>query len=196
MGKVKSSLEIALEKAGKIGGLSSEEKEKIKNEEMLKSILGKFYKGDIDSNSLWQKLKGSKSSLLKMAQINLIDSLSLGNSQIEFQMRKEGILAVETLKEKPNTAVIDSILDLIEVLQKEYQGMKKGVAEDLKREIERNPQLRMQPVRTPNGKTVFQATLSVDEAVKIRLSDFLSEHEKGYIAEFNSLIEKFKMAAM
>jgi hypothetical protein len=131
-----------------------------------------------------------------MAQINLIDSLSLGNSQIEFQMKKEGILAVETLKEKPNTAVIDSILDLIDGIQKEYQGMKESVAEDLKREIERNPQMRMKPVRTPNGKTVFQATLSVDEAVKIRLSDFLSEHEKGYIAEFNSLIEKFKMAVM
>ncbi|OGW38284.1 MAG: hypothetical protein A2Y97_04685 [Nitrospirae bacterium RBG_13_39_12] len=194
MGKVKSAFETAMEKAGKIGRLSSEEKENLKNEEMVKSILGEFYKGNLDSNGLWQKLKGIPSSSLKMVQINLIDSLSLVNAQIEFKMKKEGILAVETLKEKPNTAVIDSILDLIEVLQKEYQGMKESVAEDLKREIEKNPQLRMQPVRTPNGKTVMQAALSVDEAVKVRLSEFLSVHEKRYSVEFNSLIEKFKIA--
>ena len=50
----------------------------------------------------------------------------------------------------------------------------------------------MQPVRTQNGKTVMQATLTVDEAVKVRLADFLSSHEKKYNQEFKNAIEKLK----
>ena len=60
--------------------------------------------------------------------------------------------------------------------------------EDLKRQIETHPQLRMQPVRTPDGRTVRQMTLSVDEAVKARLGEYLSEQEKQYNEEFSGII--------
>lgn len=58
----------------------------------------------------------------------MIDSLSLGTSQEEFQIRKQGILAVKTLKENPNTAMIESGLHAIETLQKEYGEMEEQVA--------------------------------------------------------------------
>ena len=104
MGKVKSALEIALERAGQFGELSNEEKEKIKEEDAVKAILGEFFQGRIDSNGLWQRMKDVKRPLLRTAQMQLIDSLGLGNAQIELQRKKEGILAIETLKEKPKTA--------------------------------------------------------------------------------------------
>jgi len=192
MGKVKSALEIALEKADKLGALSIEEKEKIRDEEKIRAILGDFYRGKLDANSLWQRLKGSKPSLLPTVQIYLIDALGLGNSQEEFQMRKQGILGVETLKQKPKTAEIESGLRSIETLQKEYQEMKEKVLADLKRQIEQNPQLRMRPVTTPNGRTVMQMAVSVDEAVKARLADLLSEHEKQYNQAFFEVIEELK----
>jgi predicted CopG family antitoxin len=193
MGKVKSAFEIAMEKAAKIGTLSLEEKEKIKDEEKVIAILKEFYQGWLDSNTLWQRLKGSNPSLLTMAQINVIDSLSLGTSQEEFQIRKQGILAAETLKENPNTAMIESGLHAIETLQKEYQEMKEQVAADLKRQVEKNPQLRMRPVTTPDGRAVMQMTVSVDEAVKARLVDYLLEHEKQYNQAFSEVIEELKM---
>jgi len=192
MGKVKSALEIALEKADKLGVLSIEEKEKARDEEQVKAILGDFYQGKLNANSLWQRLKGSKPSLLTMIQIYLIDSLGLGNSQEEFQMRKNGILGVETLKGKPKTAEIESGLRSIETLQKEYQEMKEKVLDDLKRQIEQNPQLRMKPVTTPDGRTVMQMAVSVDEAVKTRLADFLSEHETQYNQAVSEVIEGLK----
>ena len=194
MGKVKSALEIALEKADKLGALSIEEKEKIRDEEKIRAILGDFYQGKLDANSLWQRLKGIKPSLLPTVQIYLIDALGLGNSQEEFQMRKQGILGVETLKEKPKTAEIESGLRSIETLHKEYQEMKEKVLADLKRQIEQNPQLRMRPVTTPNGRTVMQMAVSVDEAVKARLADLLSEHEKQYNQAFSEVIEELKEA--
>jgi hypothetical protein len=188
MGKVKSAFEIAMEKAGSIGALSEEEKERMKDEEKVISILKEFYNRRIDSNGLWQQLQGSKASLLRTAQLNIIKSLGLGNATEELENRMHGILAIETLKKKPNTAVIESALRAIRDLQKDYEGMKERVMEDLKRQIEMHPQLRMQPVRTPDGRTVRQMTLSVDEAVKARLGEYLSEQEKQYNEEFSGII--------
>jgi len=192
MGKVKSAFEIAMEKAGRIGVLSEEEKQRIKDEEKVISILKEFYQRRIDSNGLWHQLQGSKASLLGMAQLNIINSLGLGNATEELENRMHGILAIETLKKKPNTAVIESALRVIGDLQKDYEGMKEHVIEDLKRQIEMHPQLRMQPVRAPDGRTVRQITLSVDEAVKARLGEYLSEQEKQYSQEFSEIIRELE----
>lgn len=192
MGKVKSAFEKAMEKIAEIGGPTPEEKERIKDQEKLKSILAEFYKGLLDRDGLWQKLKGSKPTLLKEAQQHLIDSLGLGSTSEEFQQRKDGILAIETLKEKQNVSAIEHILNSIKTLQREYLEGKERAAEELKAAIERNPKLRLQPIRTPDGRTVLQAALSVDEAVQARLAEFISEHEKRCSQKFSGLIGKLK----
>jgi hypothetical protein len=192
MGIVKSAFEKAMEKAAQIGELTPEEKERIKDQEKIKSILTEFYKGQIDRDMLWQKLKESKPSLLKEAQQNLIDSLGLGSTPEEFQQRKEGILAIETLKPKQNVPTIEHTMNSIKVLQKEYQDGKDKAEEELREAIEQNPQLRLRPVRTPDGRTALQAAYSVDEAVQARLSEFMSQHEENYSLKFVRLIEKLK----
>ena len=192
MGKVKSAFEKAMEKAAGIGELTPEEKEKIKDQEKVKSILAEFYKGQIDRDGLWQRLKGVKPYILKEAQQHIVDSLGLGSTPEELQLRKDGILAIENLKEKKHIPAVEQTLNSIKALQKEYSEGKERAAEELKTAVERNPQLRVQPVRTPDGRTVYQASLSVDEAVQARLSEFLSEHEMRYSQQFNGLIEKLK----
>lgn len=192
MEKVKSAFEKAMEKAAEIGEFTPEEKEKLREQEKLKTLLAEFYKGQLDRDGLWQSLKGSNPSFLKKVQQNLVDSLGLGSADEELRLRKDGILAIETLKEKQNTSMIEHILDSIVILQKEYQEGKEKAAEELREAIERNPQLRLQPVRTPDGRSVLQAAVSVDEAVQAKLSEFLSEHEKRYSREFNRLTEKLK----
>jgi hypothetical protein len=127
-----------------------------------------------------------------MVQLNLIDTISLGSSDEETEIRKKGILAVESLKENKRTPFIDSALHAIEDLRKEFEEMKERIAEDLKRQIEMHPQLRMQPVRSPDGRTVMQMSLSVDEAVQSKLADYLAEHEKQYNMEFAGIIQQLK----
>jgi hypothetical protein len=190
MGKVKSAFEKAMEKAAEIGELTPEEKERMRNQEKIKSILTEFYKGQIDRDGLWQKLKGSNPSLLKEAQQYLVHSLGLGSTPEEFQQRKEGILAIETLKVKQNVPAIEQTLNSVKVLQKEYQDGKDKAEEELREAIEQNPQLRLRPVRTPDGRTVLQAAYSVDEAVQARLSEFMSQHEEKYNQKFIRLLEK------
>ena len=194
MAKIKSALEKAMEKAAAIGELTQEEKQKLKDQETLRALLAGFFKGDIDRDGLWQKLKGRDISLLKEAQKNMIDSIGLGGFQEDFQQRRDGILAIETLKDQQNTSTIELILDAINRMRTEYQEGKENAEEELRAAVEGNPQMRLRPVRTPDGRTALQATLSVDEAVQAKLSEFMSQHEEHYGAELERMIMKLKNA--
>jgi len=193
MGKVKSAMEIALEKAGSMGTLSDEEKARIRDEEQIRVTLADFYQGRISADELWKRLKGSNPSMIRMAQASLVDSISLGSADIELQMRKKGILAIETLKKLPNTSVIEMCLNSLEGLQKEYEEMKVKAIGDLRKHIEQNPQLRMIPVKTRDGRTM-QVPVSVDDALKAKAADFLEEHEEHYLNEFHAMIEELRKA--
>jgi hypothetical protein len=192
MEKVKSAFEKAMEKVAEIGEFTPEEREEMKNREMIKSLLADFYKGDLTKDGLWQQLRGSRSFLLQEAQVGLADSLRLGGTPEALQQRKEGILAIEALKEKQNLSVIEQMLTSIERLQRQYREGRERAVEELRAAMEENPQLRLKPVKTPNGKTVIQAALSVDEAVQVRMAEFLKGHEEKYDEAFSKAVGKLK----
>lgn len=191
MGEVKSAFEKAMEKIKDIEGLTAEEREEIREREKLKSLLAAFYKGELKRDQIWQGFRGIRPPLLKEAQQNMADSLKPGSMPEEFGQRREGILAVEALKEKQNTSTVESTLNGIERLQREYRQAKEKVVQQLRAAVEGNPQLRMQQVRTPDGR-VLQTALSVEEAVQARLGEALAEHEKRYEMMFNQAIERLK----
>jgi len=155
-------------------------------------VLAAFYKGDLKRDEIWETFKGMRPSLLKEAQENMVDSLRMGNIPEEFQIRKNGILAIEALKERQNMAAIENSLSTIDRVQREYVDVRHRAVEELRAAIEENPKLRVRPVRTPDGRTVLQATPSVDEAVQARVGEFLAEHEKRYETMFFKAIERLK----
>jgi hypothetical protein len=195
MEKVKSAFEKAMERAAAIGEMTAEEKEQLKEQEKIKTILSEYYKDNLDRDGLWKKMKGSKPESLRETQMSLINSLGLNMIPEEFLKRKDGILAIESLKEQQRVSVIEQVLDSIAGIQKEYQEGKEQASEQLREAIESNPQLRMKPVKAPDGRMTFQAAVSVDEAVQARLSEFLAEHEERYEFSFTKLIEKLKWEA-
>jgi len=190
--KIKSALEIAMEKASKISKLTPEEKEKLKAEEKIKSLLTKFYKGRLTPKDLYKKLKGSKPFALKEAQLILINSLSLRNSQHEFKLRKDGILAIETLKEVQHISTAESILNEIILLQKEYLKIKETISNKLKTEIEKNPQLRIKTIK--QGEKIIVMHLSVEEALNEnpQWKNFLIRHEEKYNQKFRNITDRLR----
>ena len=184
---------IAREKLANIGELTREEKEKMIDSEKVNSLLSEFYQGRIDPESLWKRLKEEgKPSLLKEAQIKLVDSLNFGSTPAELQRKRAGILAIETLKEQQNTSVVEMNLNLIEDLQKRYKVEIEQAYNSIKTEVERNPQLRVKQVQQGQGTMIVQ--LSVDEAIKQlpQWRDFLFNQEKRYSQEFDRVMEKLK----
>ncbi|GAI06295.1 unnamed protein product, partial [marine sediment metagenome] len=59
---------IARERLARVGELTQEEKEKMMDSEKVNSLLSEFYQGQIDPESLWNRLKEEgKPSLLREA---------------------------------------------------------------------------------------------------------------------------------
>jgi hypothetical protein len=184
---------IARERLAKIGELTREEKEKMIDSEKVNSLLSEFYQGRIAPESLWKRLKEEgKPSLLREAQMGLVDSLSFGSTPAELQRKREGILAIETLKKEQNTSIVELNLNLMEDLQKRYRAEIEQAYNGIKAEVERNPQLRVKQVQQGQGTMIIQ--LTVDEAIKQlpQWRDFLFNQEKTYSQEFPKVIEKLK----
>jgi hypothetical protein len=184
---------IARERLAKVGDLTQEDKEKMVDSEKVNSLLSEFYQGQIDPESLWKRLKEEgRPSLLSEAQMKLVDSLSFGSTPAERQRKRDGILAIETLKEEQNTSIIELNLNLIEDLQKRYRTEIEQAYNGIKTQVEGNPQLRVKQVQ--QGQNTMVVQLSVDEAIKQlpQWREFLSSQEKRYNQEFTKVIEKLK----
>jgi hypothetical protein len=184
---------IARDRLAKIGELTPEEKERMLDSEKVDSLLSEFYQGQIDPESLWKRLKEEgKPSLLREAQLRLVDSLTFGITPAELQRKRDGILAMESLKKGQNTSVIELSLKRMEDLQKRYRAEIEQAYDGIKTEVERNPRLRVKQVQQGQNTMVIQ--LTVDEAVKQlpQWRDFLSNQEKRYSQEFAGVIERLK----
>lgn len=184
---------IARERLAKIGELTKEEKELMIHSEKVNSLLSEFYQGQINPESLWKRLKEEgKPSLLREAQVRLADSLSFRIPPAELQRKREGILAIETLKEEQNTSVIELNLNRLEELQKRYKAETEQAYDGMRAEVERNPRLRVKQVQ--QGQNTMIVQLTVDEAIKQlpQWRDFLSSQEEIYSQDFARAIERLK----
>lgn len=188
MAEVKSAFEKAMERAAQIATLTDEERKNIRETEQVKSILSEYYKRNIDKDELWKRMKGFGASSLKEAQLNMLSSIRLGSELEDLRLRRNGILAIETLKGTKKVSNIENLLNSIEKLQKEYKQIKESAIRQLREELERNPQMRVRPVRTPDGRTVLQATVSVDEALEAQIAEYLKEHDERY----ENMLERIK----
>jgi len=184
---------IARERLAKLGELTQEEKERMVDSEKVTSLLSEFYQGQINPESLWKRLKEEgKPSLLNEAQVRLVDSLSFGVPPAELQRKREGILAIETLKEEQNTSVIEFNLNRLEELQKTYRAEIDRAYDGIRAEVEKDPRLGMKQVK--RGQNTMVVQLTVDEAIKQlpQWQDFLSSQGKRYSQEFASTKEKLE----
>lgn len=184
---------LARERLARIGELTQEEKEKMIDSEKVDSLLAEFYQGKVDPEGLWKGLKKEgKPSLLREAQTRLIDSLSFGSSPDELQKRRDGILAIETLKDEQNTSIVEMNLNLMEDLQKRYRAEIEQAYNSVRAEVERNPQLRVKQVQ--QGQSTMLVQLTVDESIKQvpQWQDFLSDQERRYSQAFTEVMEKLK----
>jgi hypothetical protein len=187
---IKSALEIALEKSKKINKLSPQELSKIKQEEKIDKMLAKYYKDQIESDELWKILKGFSKELLIKAQNNFIQSLTFQNNDYEIEKRKNGILAIENLKEDNQTSNIEIYLEQLKNIRNEFQRNKEKIVENLKKELERDPQKRLQTLQQGNQIVVKQ--LSLEEALEQnkQLKENLNHFEKQLKEKYNLVKEK------
>jgi hypothetical protein len=186
VGYIKSAREIALEKtAGE--KLSAQEIAEIKQQEKIDSILAKYYKDQIEPDQLWYQLKELHVKYLKQAQNSFLKSLTYQSNTYDFEKRKKGILAIENLKKTNQSSDIEHYFNQLTKLQKEFQKEKDQLIQYVKKDLERNPQKRLQTFQ--QGNQIVIKELSVEEVLEQDkgLKQRLNQMEKKYKENFNLL---------
>ena len=190
--KIKTAIEIAMEKAALLDELSPEEKEALQNKKKLEPIMVDFYRMKIGPDELWKKFKNDNASMLSEVQLNLADSLKFGMADEEIQRRKKAILALETLKPENKTVTIEQNLGILETLLKRSEEEKRHVYAEFKKAVEKNPQAQMRMINQGDAKIV--AKISLEEAItqNPQWKQFMIEFMNNYQQEFENIISQIK----
>lgn len=191
MGYIKSAWEIALEKTeGK--KLSPQEIAELKQQEKIDSILAQYYKDQIESDQLWHHLKEVPVRYLKQAQNSFLRSLTFQSNPYDMEKRKNGILAIENLKKSNLSSHIEQYFNQLTQVQQEFQKEKDQIIQYVKKDLERNPQKRLQTFQQGNRLVIkelsIEEVLEQDKGLRRRL-DLM---EKKYQEKFNMLKEKME----
>lgn len=184
---------IARERLARIGELTRAEKEQVIDSERVDSILSEFHQGRMGAEDLWKRLREEdRPSLLREAQVKLVDSLSFGSGGTDMQRRREAVLAIESLKEQQNTSLVEHRLTLMEDLQRAYRAEVEQAHDRIRAEVERNPQPRVKQVQ--QGADTVLVELTTDEAIRQlpQWQDFLSQQEGRYRQEFARAADTLK----
>ncbi|MFW5786698.1 MAG: hypothetical protein ACOCV3_00365 [Halanaerobiales bacterium] len=192
MKRIKTAYEIAMEKADELAE-SDEQSDKLAKKEEIKPIMSRFFRGKIDTEDLWQEIKDKEDEeYYVQAQELIIDSFGLRNSDEEFDRRKEGLLALESLKGRQNSSMLEQILGRLNKLRREHQQQRKSMEERFKKEMEERSQMQMKPVQTEDGRTVMKLESGVDEETRQKVQKQLSQLEERSEQMFTDLIEELK----
>jgi hypothetical protein len=188
--KIRTAIEIAMEKAEKLSSLSKKEKEQIAINKKIEPILARFFKGDLDPESLWKELKEEKKPILVQFQAKLLETITISLTEEELKRRKNAVLALEHLKKNPDAAYVEELLNSLEAMSIRYLKEKEDFYSQLKSHIEDNPKLLVRQIDSGGKKMAVR--LSVEEAINQSRdwNDFISEHEKRYSSDFSGSLMK------
>jgi len=187
---IKSAIEIAIEKSKKIDKLGPQEMAEIKQEEKIAGILAKYYKDEIQPDDLWHYLKGISNKYLVKAQNNFLQSLTFQSNVYEVKKRKNGILAIENLKQNSQSSNIEFYLDQLKKIQDDFQKDKEQLIQNAKEELQRDPQKRLQTLQ--QGNQIILKQMSLEEALEQnqQLKQHLNQVEKQFKKKYNLGKEK------
>jgi predicted transcriptional regulator len=189
---------LARERLAKAGELSSAEKEKLKYEEEMTSILSEFFTGKMDTEGLWTRMKAymdeGKEDMVKEMQLRLVHTLSLGGSDTDFKNYSSGVLSLETLKSPNRYPEIEAVIKTIEMTRQQYESektkmfnnMKNGISDQVKRAAEQAVRQSRRPGATVDMESSIEASVRNSQQWR----QFVVRFEKEYDKRFEAMISK------
>lgn len=171
MGEIKSTLELAMERAEKIE-VSPEEKEKIKREEYIakaKGMANRYINEELNLKGLTKELdrfQGSPKDIIEetliLELVNIID-ISLDNNR--------SMKAIETLKQNKFKPILDSIDRICLDFREEKERQQRKVGEELEEKLKE----KLEGMKISG--TAVQPKVDSDERWRHTLHSLTSEYE-------------------
>ena len=189
---------LARERLARIGALSEEERERLKQSNDLDSLLSEYFSGGLDTDGLWKRLKGLKQqrgeSIPREVQSRLVDTLRLRMGQEDFEQRRDAILAIETMKAAGQYSTLEVALDSIEAVRQKYLQVKQQAYEQLKAGLQSQLQAAAQQAKAQGMKTDMGGSLDANARNSPQWKDFISQHEESSEEMFDSYIGRLRDA--
>lgn len=102
---------VMKDRLAEVGEVTQGDKERMKELENLDSLLKEFYKGQLDANGLWERLKEfqeqGKQFLLRDAYTKLKGSFKWKGLPIKFEEGSDGTLTIEFREEEEKELVLE-----------------------------------------------------------------------------------------
>ena len=141
---------IVREKLARIGAVTEDDVAKTREMNDLEQIISRFFKGDMDASGLWTEFKKYKNEhkdyLLSETQRRIIDSLSIKLNEKELEKRKEGLIAIETLKDENMVTEVDRIFRIIKELKPRKENEYEQTLKRIRDRFAKKPELRMKKI--------------------------------------------------
>ncbi len=189
---------LARERLARIGALSEEERERLKQSEDLDSLLSEYFSGELDTDGLWKRLKGLKQqrgeSVPREVQARLVDTLRLRMGQEDFEQRRDAILAIETMKAEGKYSTLEVALDSIEAVRNKYLQAKQQAYEQLKAGLQSQLQAAAQQAKAQGMEIDMGGSLDANARNSPQWKDFISQHEESSEEMFGSYIGRLRDA--
>jgi len=189
---------LARERLARIGALSEEERERLKQSNDLDSLLSEYFSGGLDTDGLWKRLKGLKQqrgeSIPREVQARLVDTLRLRMGQEDFEQRRDAILAIETMKAEGKYSTLEVALDSIEAVRQKYLQVKQQAYEQLKAGLQSQLQAAAQQAKAQGMKIDMGGSLDANARNSPQWKDFISQHEESSEEMFDSYIGRLRDA--
>jgi len=191
---------LAREKLAKIGELTEEEKVRLKHTEALASMLADYFTGELSPEDLWRELKKQKEEgrgfMLKEAQLKLIEAITLSSSEADFERERRGILAVETIKDEGNYTNLETSLESIASLRRQYREEKEKTYDAIKARIEEQVKAAAQQLaaQAQARGTAIDVQGSVEATVKAssEWKSFITRHEDIYSQKLKEHLQRLR----
>jgi len=189
---------LARERLARIGALSEEERERLKQSNALDSLLSEYFSGGLDTDGLWKRLKGLKQqrgeSIPREVQARLVDTLRLRMGQEDFEQRRDAILAIETIKAEGKYGTLEVALNSIEAVRQKYLQVKQQAYEQLKAGLQSQLQAAAQQAKAQGMKIDMEGSLDANARNSPQWKDFISQHEESSEEMFDGYIGRLRDA--
>ncbi len=171
----------ARERLERIGSLTAAEQQQIQRDREVEAALSAYYTGAIDAEGLWQQVKALTTNLgpdaVKQAQLRMLQTLRLQMSDEDFEKRKSGLLALESLKKNGKHSAIELLLGSIVSLRRRYNEVKQQAYEQLKAQVEAQVQAAGEQARRQGMFVDTKGALDASIKGSPEWRDFMTRHD-------------------
>ncbi len=189
----------ARERLERIGSLTATEQQQLQREREVEAALSAYYLGAIDAEGLWQQVKALTAThgveAVKQAQLRMLQTFRLQMADEDFEKRKSGLLALESLKKNGKHSAIELLLGSIVSLRRRYNEVKQQAYEQLRGQVE--AQLNAAGDQARRQGALVDTKTAVDATIKAspEWRDFMTRHDAAgqktlddYLARIKALL--------